>query len=141
MEIAEYHDARDRDQVIDLWKEVFGYEAAHNDPGRVIDMKLQSADRLFFVASLDKTVVGTIMAGYDGHRGWIYTLAVMPVYHKAGIGTALLKHAEKKLSNLGCVKINLQILKKNKDVEAFYLANGYKTEKRISMGKRLMENL
>lgn len=86
-------------------------------------------------------MVGTVMAGYDGHRGWIYTVAVIPVYQKTGIGTALLKHAEKRLSELGCVKINLQILEDNKDVEAFYQANGYVTEKRISMGKRLVENV
>ena len=64
----------------------------------------------------------------------------MPIHRKAGIGTALLKHAEQKLVELGCVKINLQMIAENKDVEAFYLTNGYVTEKRISMGKRLTEN-
>ena len=78
---------------------------------------------------------------YDGHRGWIYSIAVSPNYQKKGIGSSLLAFAERKLSELGCMKINLQIMEGNEVVENFYLANEYQTEKRISMGKRLQENL
>lgn len=136
--IERYVDARDRPQVIKLWKDVFGYEAAHNEPGLVIDRKLAVSDGLFFVALAGNTVIGTVMAGYDGHRGWIYTLAVALAHRTTGVGTSLLKHAEDSLASLGCVKINLQILEENREVEAFYLENGYKTEKRINMGKRLV---
>ena len=130
-----------RDQVITLWKEVFGYEADHNEPQIVIDKKLEFGDGLFYIALDNKAVVGTIMAGYDGHRGWIYSIAVSPNYQKKGIGSLLLSFAERKLSELGCMKINLQIMEGNEDVERFYLANEYQTEKRISMGKRLRENM
>ena len=129
------------DQVISLWKDVFGYEAEHNAPQLVIDKKLDFGDELFFVALNDQTVIGTVMAGYDGHRGWIYSIAVSPSYQKKGLGTSLLSFAERKLSELGCMKINLQIMEGNEAVENFYLANGYRTEKRISMGKRLSENI
>jgi len=81
------------------------------------------------------------MAGYDGHRGWIYSIAVSPNYRKQRIGSTLLAFAERKLSEIGCMKINLQIMEGNEAVENFYLANGYHTEKRISMGKRLPENI
>jgi ribosomal protein S18 acetylase RimI-like enzyme len=81
------------------------------------------------------------MAGYDGHRGWIYSIAVSPNCRKQRIGSSLLAFAERKLSGLGCMKINLQIMEGNEVVENFYLANGYQTEKRISMGKRLPENI
>jgi GNAT superfamily N-acetyltransferase len=80
------------------------------------------------------------MAGYDGHRGWIYSMAVLPDYQKKGIGSALLKYAEEKLSSLGCLKVNLQIMEGNEPVEKFYEAKGYSTENRISMGKKLYEN-
>ena len=130
-----------RDQVVSLWKEVFGYEADHNAPQLVIDKKLEFGDGLFFVALDDQAVIGTVMAGYDGHRGWIYSIAVSPQYQKQGIGSALLDSAERKLSESGCMKINLQIMEGNEAVENFYLANGYHTEKRISMGKRLPENI
>ena len=129
------------DQVISLWKEVFGYEADHNVPQLVIDKKLEFGDGLFFIALNNQVVVGTIMAGYDGHRGWIYSIAVSPNYQKQGIGSSLLVFAERKLSELGCMKINLQIMEGNEVVENFYIANGYQTEKRISMGKRLAENI
>ncbi len=140
-EIKAYEDLDHRDQVISLWKEVFGYEAAHNAPELIIDKKLEFDDGLFFVAVDDQSVVGTIMAGYDGHRGWIYSMAISPNYRNQGLGSKLLFFAEEKLSKRGCVKINLQILQDNKAVEKFYLQNGYQTEKRISLGKRLPQNI
>ncbi len=136
--ITEYRNAVNRSEVIGLWKKVLGYKEAHNEPGLAIDKKISVADHLFFVALSEDSVVGTVMAGYDGHRGWIYSLAVAPECRKSGIGTALLAHAEKALEGLGCVKINLQIVEENKDVQTFYIRNGYTIEKRISMGKRLV---
>ena len=130
-----------RDKVISLWKEVFGYEADHNLPQLVIDKKLEFGDGLMFIAQNNESVIGTIMAGYDGHRGWIYSIAVSPNFQKQGIGSAMLSFAERKLSELGCMKINLQIMEGNEVVENFYLLNGYETEKRISMGKCLPENI
>lgn len=77
------------------------------------------------------------MAGYDGHRGWLYCLAVDPAARKQGLGTALIRHAEGVLVQLGCLKVNLQIIEGNKAVAAFYQALGYVVEPRISMGKPL----
>ena len=138
VKICAFEDIRHRSQVIELWEGVFAYEAKHNGPEVIIDKKLAVKDGLFFVATHDSAVIGTVMAGYDGHRGWIYSLAVRPEWRKQKIGSALLQHAEKALAARGCVKINLQIMEGNEAVEAFYLANGYATEKRISMGKRLL---
>ncbi len=135
--IVQFNDLSHRTAVVSLWTGVFGYQAPHNAPELVITKKLEVADGLFFVAKLGETVVGTAMAGYDGHRGWIYSLAVHPEHRKRKIGSMLLSHAEKALVARGCVKINLQIMEGNEAVEAFYIANGYATEKRISMGKRL----
>lgn len=139
--IIPYADAVHRSQVIALWEAVFGYEAPHNRPSVVIDKKLQEHDDLFFVAVCDGPVVGTIMAGYDGHRGWIYSVAVADSFRRKGIGTRLVSTAEKALASKGCVKINLQIMEGNEPVTAFYSSLGFSTEKRISMGKKIPENV
>ena len=130
-----------RSQVVALWETVFGYEAAHNRPGLVIYKKLAVDDRLFFVAVAEQAVVGTIMAGYDGHRGWIYSVAVSPTHRRQGIGSRLVAHAEQALTGRGCVKINLQILAGNESVSAFYASLGYSVEQRVSMGKHIAQNV
>jgi ribosomal protein S18 acetylase RimI-like enzyme len=90
--IINYDDVRHREHVIALWRDVFGYPAAYNDPAFVIDRK-RAVDDLFWVAEEGGTVSGTVMAGYDGHRGWIYALAVAPDQRGLGLGTRLLEHA------------------------------------------------
>lgn len=136
-QIVKFDNSKHRELVIDLWQTVFGYEKAHNLPEVVIDKKLQNKDNLFFVVEDERKVVGTVMAGYDGHRGWIYSIAVHLEYQKQGIGSDLLSFIQGKLENLGCLKINLQILQRNETVQKFYLANGYSVEQRVSMGKKL----
>ena len=140
IDIKEFDNLEHREQVAALWRDIFGYDTPHNSPELVIDRKCAVYDGLFFVAVSYQVVVGTVMAGYDGHRGWIYSLAVHPAHRMRGIGSALLAFAERKLLSLGCVKINLQIKEENEDVRRFYQANGYVAERRVSMGKRLEEN-
>jgi len=139
--ITPFDNQAHRDQVIALWKTVFGYESAHNEPSLVIDKKVAARDGLFFVAIIENQVIGTIMAGYDGHRGWIYSVAVHPEHRKQGIGSQLVAHAERALTERGCMKINLQILAGNESVTAFYASLGYAVEPRVSMGKRIQENI
>jgi ribosomal protein S18 acetylase RimI-like enzyme len=136
MEIRPFHES-DRDAVIPLWKDVFAYPAPHNDPAKVIRDKLAFQRDLFLVAILDGAVVGTVMGGYDGHRGWIYSLAVNPEVRRQGIGTALMKHVEEVLAKRGCPKVNLQLLASNAETVAFYRRLGYFVEERVSMGKLL----
>jgi ribosomal protein S18 acetylase RimI-like enzyme len=130
-----------KDQLVELWRQVFGYASAHNSPQFVIDKKLAVGDGLLFVAVADGKVVGSIMAGYDGHRGWIYSLAVLPGYRRRGLGSRLVQHAEEQLTLLGCPKINLQIMNGNEAVESFYRKLGYEAEQRISMGKKIPANI
>jgi ribosomal protein S18 acetylase RimI-like enzyme len=139
--ITDYADATHRDQVISLWQTAFNYGTAHNAPALGIDKKLAVADGLFFVALAQDLVVGTVMAGYDGHRGWLYSVAVDPRHRSRGIGTTLVAHAERALADRGCMKINLQIAGGNEAVAAFYEALGYAVEPRISMGKRIVANI
>lgn len=136
-----YDDSDHRLGVVALWRAVFGYETAHNEPNLAIDRKLSVDDGLFFVAVSEGAVVGSVMAGYDGHRGWLYSLAVAPEYRKQGIGSELVRRAERALAERGCMKINLQIMQGNEAVQAFYASLGYAVEVRVSMGKRVPENI
>ena len=135
--IRQYADATDRVQVVELWRKVFGYETAHNEPNLAISKKIAIKDGLFFVAVENESIVGTIMAGYDGHRGWLYSVAVDPGKRLNGLGSSLVIHAEKALADLGCMKINLQLLATNEATAAFYKSIGYSVEPRLSMGKLL----
>jgi ribosomal protein S18 acetylase RimI-like enzyme len=139
--IANYSNEHHRTAVMVLWETVFGYETAHNTPSLAIDKKIAVNDGLFFVALAGGKVVGTVLAGYDGHRGWLYSLAVHPAYRRMGLGARLVHHAESALTELGCMKIKLQIVSTNESVTAFYDALGYSTEPLISMGKKVESNI
>jgi hypothetical protein len=136
MHIRPYQDS-DRQDVIALWREALPDSAPHNDPATAIRKKLAEERDLFFVADVDGAVVGTVMGGYDGHRGWIYSVAVQPQFRRSGIGGALIRRLEEALSQRGCLKVNLQIRASNAQVIAFYEKLGYTVEERVSMGKRL----
>ena len=137
--IRQYADATDRLQVVELWRNVFGYETAHNEPNLAISKKIAINDGLFFVAVENSAIVGTIMAGYDGHRGWLYSVAVDPAKRLSGLGSSLVIRAEKALADLGCMKINLQLLATNEATAAFYKSVGYSVEPRLSMGKLIRD--
>ena len=141
LNIVPFDNAIHRKQVMDVWRASFGYDRAHNEPGLVIDKKLAMHDSLFFVAVAAGEVVGTVMAGYDGHRGWLYSVAVSPAHRKLGAGRQLVAHAEQALAGRGCLKINLQLLQSNAAVAAFYASMGYAVEPRVNMGKLLHENI
>jgi ribosomal protein S18 acetylase RimI-like enzyme len=103
----------------------------------VIRQKLAVQRELFLVARLDGRLAGTVLGGYDGHRGWVYSLAVRPDLRRRGVGTALMRHIERELACRGCPKVNLQVLATNAATVAFYEKLGYSVEERISMGKVL----
>lgn len=119
-----------------LW-EACDLVAPGNEPGSDIDLKVATQPELFFVGDIDGVVVATVMAGFDGHRGWINYLAASPEHRGKGLGQMMMQHAETELLKLGCPKINLQIREDNADVQAFYEALGYSVEARISLGKRI----
>ena len=136
MNIRLYSDT-DREKVISLWTLVFPATRPHHDPALSIDKKLARDADLFFIAEHDDDIAGTVMAGYDGHRGWIYSLAVDTRYRHRGIGRYLVDHAVDALGRLGCLKVNLQITQENSQVTEFYEKMGFSVESRISMGKML----
>ena len=127
----------DRAGVIALWERVFPDDPPHNAPAKVFDGKLAMHDDMLFVATDADTAIGTAMAGYDGHRGWLYTVAVAPEHRRRGTGTALVRHAVGALRRAGCIKVNLQIRATNAAVRGFYEALGFEVEERLSMGMHI----
>ena len=127
----------DRAGVIALWERVFPDDPPHNAPPRMLDAKLAANDGLLFVAVDADTVFGTAMAGYDGHRGWLYAVAVSPGHRRRGIGTALVRHVVATLRSMGCIKVNLQVRATNTAVVGFYESLGFEVEERVSMGMRI----
>lgn len=129
--------ADDMENVIALWRDC-DLTRPWNDPARDIQRKVAMADDLFFVGTVDGHVVGTVMAGYEGHRGWINYLAVDPNERGAGRGSELMAAAEILLRDLGCPKINLQVRATNPDAIAFYERIGFIVDDAVSLGKRLV---
>ena len=111
-----------------------------NNPELDIERKLKVNPELFLVGLINDSVAATAMGGYDGHRGWIYYLAVDPVYQRKGYGQQIMRAIEEKLRAKDCSKINLQIRTDNVDVVKFYESIGFTVEERVSMGKRLIED-
>jgi hypothetical protein len=134
-------DARDTDAVVALWQQAFpeyrDLTRPQRNPHLSIANKLATQPELFFVAVLGECIVGTVMGGYDGHRGWMYSLAVDESVRRHGIGTRLVARVESALTELGCPKLNLQVLSAKEDIRAFYEALGYRADAVISLGKRL----
>ena len=138
MQIRPYEN-RDEEQVVALWKSC-GLTRPWNDPHRDIARKLTTQPELFLVGAIDDRVVATAMVGYEGHRGWIYYLAVSTDHRREGLGRALMAEGERLLIKRGCPKINLQLRSSNSDAIGFYRALGYVRDHAISLGKRLIED-
>ncbi|WP_298038093.1 GNAT family acetyltransferase [uncultured Microbacterium sp.] len=130
----------DTDAVIELWQET-GLTRPWNDPRQDIERKLRVQPELFLVAHDEKTVLGSVMAGYDGHRGWIYYLATTPARQGEGIARGLLAEAERLLAAMGCPKVQLMVRTENEAVLSFYDAVGYESFDVRNAGKRLIADM
>ena len=127
----------DTDDVVALWT-ASGLVRPWNDPRADIRRKLTVQPELFLVAVDGPQLVATVMAGYDGHRGWVNYLAVDPLHRREGIGRALMAEVELLLKELGCPKLNLQVRDDNVAVLGFYRGLGYGEDQVVSLGKRLL---
>lgn len=129
----------DTEAVVGLWV-ACELTRPWNDPYADIERKLADSPQLFLVGEQDGRVVASVMAGYDGHRGWVNYLAVHPAQRGRGLGRALMEAAEQRLAALGCAKINLQVRHENEAARGFYEAIGYRLEPIVSFGKRLIRD-
>ena len=127
----------DCSSVVAIWEAVFPDDPPHNAPRKVFDAKLAMEDDMLLVAVDGNDLIGTTIAGYDGFRGWLHKVAVLPQHQRRGVATALVRHAILKLRQAGCTKVNLQIRGTNSEVRGFYESLGFETEERLSMAMHI----
>lgn len=135
MTIRPYRET-DEMAVVGLWR-ACGLVRPQNDPRKDIRRKLKVNPEWFLVGEHAGRIVGSIMVGYEGHRGWINYLAVAPRYQRAGFGRMLMDEAERLLRAVGCPKINLQVRTNNAAAIGFYRQLGFAIDDVVSLGKRL----
>ena len=129
-------DPSDEAAVVQLWRDC-DLVVPWNDPHKDVQRKIKVQPEMFLIGYSDNQVIATVMAGYDGHRGWINYLAVHPDHQRTGIGRRMMEEAENRLRKMGCPKINLQVRRSNTAVIEFYKAIGFKPDYVVSFGKRL----
>jgi len=136
IEVRSYRN-RDEPGVVELWTAVFPDDPPWNEPHLIIQRKHAVQVDLFLVAIRGSAVVGTVIAGFDGCRGWVHHLAVAPEARRARIGSSLMREAAARLKAIGAPKVNLQVRASNDDAVRFYQSLGFKVEQRVSMSQLL----
>ena len=129
--------AGDETAVIALW-EACRLTRPWNDPRKDIARKLAVQPELFLVGVLGEAIVATVMAGYEGHRGWVNYLAVSPEHRRKGLGKTLMREVEARLMERGCPKLNVQVRAANSEALQFYRRLGYAQDEAVALGKRLI---
>ena len=129
----------DEEALVPLWN-MCKLTVPWNNPYKDIARKLKVQAELFLVGYLEDKLIASVMAGYDGHRGYINYFAVHQNFQARGYGKQLMDNIEKGLRELGCPKINLQIREGNDKVFSYYQKLGFVEEKRINMGKRIEDD-
>jgi len=130
---------KDRKAVIKIWEEC-NLISPQNDPNKDIDRNLEEDTDLFLIGCQGTEIIASAMGGYDGHRGWVYYLAVKKTYQKNGLGKQLMQALEKKLLEKGCPKINLMVRESNTKVKEFYRSLGFQLDSVVCLGKRLIDD-
>lgn len=135
----------DAPAAVALWSDC-GLIRPWNDPHKDIERKSQCQPELFLVGTLpdecgSDVLVATAMAGYDGHRGSVYYLAVAPGYQQMALGRTLMDEVERRLLAIGCPKVNVLVRKSNASVLSFYDKLGYARDDAFSLGKRLIPDI
>ncbi|MHC4857154.1 MAG: GNAT family acetyltransferase [Planctomycetota bacterium] len=129
----------DESDVINLWRQS-GLIVPWNNPETDIQRKLSTSHDLFYVGVLDGELIASCMAGYDGHRGWIYFLAVKSAHQRQGFASRMIDHAESELIKLDCPKVELMVRKSNNNIISFYQSVGYDTDPVTVLSKRLIKD-
>lgn len=127
----------DEAAVVRLWQ-ACDLTRPWNDPHKDIDRKRGVQRELFLVGTLGEEIVAVAMGGYDGHRGWVYYVAVDPAHRRRGFATALFHAIEARLIAMGCPKLLLMVRDTNLQAAEFYRSIGYAQEPVALFGKRLI---
>ncbi|WP_342727186.1 GNAT family acetyltransferase [Bradyrhizobium sp. B097] len=133
--IAEITDA-DVADVVALWQ-ACGLTRPWNDPAADIALARRGPSSAVLVGRSSDTIVATAMVGHDGHRGWVYYVAVDPSFQGKGLGRAMMAAAEDWLRNAGVPKLQLLVRRENAKAGAFYRSLGYEESTSVMLAKWL----
>ena len=140
MTVIRNFEEKDRKQVTQLW-DICGLIRSWNDPNKDLDRKQRLGKDLFLILELENDIIGTVMGGYDGHRGVMNYLAIHPGFRGNGFGKLLVKEVEKRLVEKGCPKVNLLVRSDNAEVGSFYESINYEKQEDVFIfGKRLISD-
>jgi ribosomal protein S18 acetylase RimI-like enzyme len=126
----------DVEAVIALWQRC-GLTRPWNDPAGDIALARRGANATILVGRADGKIVASAMVGHDGHRGWVYYVAVDPDAQRKDFGRAIMAAAEDWLRARDVTKAMLMVRPDNKQVQAFYDSLGYATQERVIYAKWL----
>lgn len=129
-------ESADRAAVIALWQ-ACDLTRPWNNPDSDIDFCMSKPESTILVGESGGKIIASVMTGHDGHRGWLYYLAVEPSFQKSGFGRTMVTAAEDWLRARGVPKVMLMVRPENDKVRAFYDALGYVEEPRVIFSRRL----
>jgi ribosomal protein S18 acetylase RimI-like enzyme len=129
-------DAGDREAATALWTTV-GLVRPWNPPDADFDRALEGATSTVLGTFDEEVLVATAMVGHDGHRGWVYYVAVDPGRQRRDAGRSIMRAAEEWLRERGAVKVQLMVRATNHEVLAFYERVGYAAEEVTVMSRWL----
>ena len=130
---------RDIEDIVSLWHAA-GLTVPHNDPYEDILFCRASRHGAVLLGTVGGVIVASVLVGHDGHRGWIYYVAVDPDHQGQGHDASILAAGEAWLTTRGVPKAQLIIRETNTRVRAFYDAHGYAEEPRLIMSKRFIDH-
>ncbi len=136
MKIRQF-ESSDKKAVIQLWRDC-NLVVPWNDPEKDIQRKLDVGREYFLVGECEGEIVASVMAGYDGHRGYVNYLVVAPGFRSRGFAHTMMSEVEARLKAAGCPKVNLMVRKTNIDIIEFYESLGYRADQSVILGKRLI---
>ena len=126
----------DVEAVAALWQRC-GLTRPWNDPSADIALARRGPNSAILVGRAENAIVASAMVGHDGHRGWVYYVAVDPDAQQQGHGRAIMAAAEHWLRQQGVAKIMLMVRPDNTAVQAFYQTLGYAAQERVIYAKWL----
>ena len=133
--IAPIDDA-DVADVVALWQACH-LTRAWNDPAADIALARKGSNATVLIGRDHGLIVATVLVGHDGHRGWVYYLAVHPDHRHKGYGRIMMDAAERWLREAGIEKLQLLVRPDNKSVKNFYQSLGYSEQERVIYAKWL----
>ena len=125
----------DQDQVISIWKSC-DLGKPQNDPVTDFQVALNTKDSTVLILESEQEMLGAVVVGFDGHRGWCYYLGISTEHQNSGNGRALVEAAENWLISRGAPKAMLMVRNSNAHVIGFYEKLGYSVEDTSVLGKR-----